>query len=328
MSPLLDRQRQGVRLGSIRIGAKVVVNGKSRPVKLETFRLTSPDRLKIEAAAALYGGEVSEWRPNEGAALQWQVTTTVDRLDVRVPPGNPVEQNYELWAATRQRLCDGVFERMKGQPCVCPADLMERKQLATRGNACKPVTLLSLLLADLPGLGVWTLSSTGDAAADELYATAQLLQRAEERGAFLPAVLRIEQREARGSGELHKYAVPVLDVQASMLQLESGEFSARTAITTGSAQTALPSTPTPSAADRPAIQPPTVEPLVPPATSTAEDLAVMALKEATHPDHVRQIKIHARQVGYLEEYVTGPDGVIEPLENVLWERYLALGGQP
>ena len=98
MSPLLDRQRQGVRLGSIRIGTKVVTaNGKTRPEKLDTFRLTSPDKVKVEAAAGLYGGQVKPWKPNDGAAQQWEVVTTVDRLPVRVPPGNPVEQWYEQW---------------------------------------------------------------------------------------------------------------------------------------------------------------------------------------------------------------------------------------
>lgn len=326
MSPLLDRQRQGVRLGSIRIGTKIVgANGKVRPEKLDTFRLTSPDKVKVEAAAALYGGECTPWKPNDGAAQQWQVTTTVDRIPVRVPPGNPVEQNYEMWAATRQRLCDGVTERMKGTPCLCPSDLMARKQAAGSGSACKPITRLSLILADLPGLGVWQLSSTGDSAADELAATAELLQQAETKGVLLPAVLRLEQRESRGSGTLHKYAVPVLDILETYTALESGSYSGGRAITerterpaldAGSRAAATTETPALSGGDLPL-----------PDRATPQDLADLALK-ATHPDQVRQLRIRARQVGYLEEYVTDRDGVSEPLDNNLFDRYVALGGEP
>ena len=323
MSPLLDRQRQGVRLGSIRIGTKVVTaNGKTRPEKLDTFRLTSPDKVKVEAAAGLYGGQVKPWKPNDGAAQQWEVVTTVDRLPVRVPPGNPVEQWYEQWAATRQRLCDGVTERMNSTPCQCPADLMVRKQAAAGGGACKPITRLSLILADLPGLGVWTLSSTGDAAADELASTAELLQRAAERGAFLPALLRLEQRESRGSGTLHRFAVPVLDVQATLGALESGAFTAAAALTDGRERPALTSGAEEVA--RPSSAP---EPLALPEHTTAQQIADLGAS-ATHPDQLRELRIHARQVGYLEEYVDGPDGVTEPLDNVLFARYEALGGQP
>ncbi len=296
-------------------------NGKSRPEKLDTFRLTSPDQVKVEAAAALYGGEVRPWKPNDNSGQQWEVVTTVDRLPVRVPPGDPLHQAYEMWTSTRQRMCDGITERMKGTPCVCPADLMARKQAAS-GNppaACKPVTRLSLILADLPGLGVWQLSSTGDSAADELAATAELLLAAELQGVMLPATLRLEQREARGSGTLHRYAVPVLDVAASMVELESGTFTPAAAITDGRDRPALPQAPTPPA--------PPVVPLPLPETVTAQDLADLG-RDATHPDHLRQLRIHARQVGWLEEYVDGPDGVAEPLDNVLYARYEQLGGQP
>lgn len=316
MAPLLDRQRQGVRLGSIRIGTKIVSNGKSRPAKLDTFRLTSPDRVKIDAAAALYGGEVRPWKPNDGAGQQWEVVTTVDRLPVRVPPGNPVQQDYELWTATRQRLCDGVTERMKGQPCQCPADLMARKQAAASGGACKPITRLSLILADLPGLGVWTLSSTGDSAADELAATAELLQAAELKGVMLPATLRLEQRESRGSGELHKYPVPVLDVAASMIALESGTFTPARALPATGEPSPAPQLAAPAAEAPPVPLPPDLSP------QKVADLA----RTATHLDQIRALKIHARQVAWLDEYVDGRDGVSEPLDNALHTEYERLGG--
>lgn len=331
MSPLLDRQREGVRLGAIRIGIKVVKNGKTRPEKLSTFRLTSADRVKIEAAAALYGGEVKPWKPNDNAGQQWEVVTTVDRIDVRVPPGQPVQQDYELWTSTRQRLCDGITERMKGLACQCPADLMERKEAAKSGDACKPITRLNLILADLPGLGVWQLSSTGDAAADELASTADFLQRAGASGVMLAAVLRLEQRESRGSGELRRFAVPVLDVAASMLQLETGDFTPAGLLGNGQpqqGQRTIEGAAPAAAVPRQITQPPAEEGVAPlplPDDLNSQKLADIA-RTATHKDQVRALKIHARNVGWLDEFVVDAEGISEPLDNALFTEFERLGG--
>ena len=320
--PLLDRQRQAVVLGAIRIGTQVRGNnGKMRPEKLSTFRLTSPDAAKIEAAAALYGGEVRPWKPSENAGQQWEVITTVDRMAVRVPPGEPVEQDYTLYGGrpvVRQRLCDGFTERMRGGTCQCPPDLMDRKRLAAEGQACKPTTHLSLILADLPGLGVWRLTSRGDAAADELAATAELLRRSEVVGVMLPATLVLEQRQSTGSGEVHKFAVPRLDVGETLAALEAGTYQ-RAGIAAGREQVALPPSPP--------VEP--VEPLPPPVGAVADPAALSALAgQAATPDEVKALRAEAKRRDWLGEHVPGSDDVWEPLENVLYERYCALGGRP
>src|SRR4051794_29621754 len=60
--PIIDLQRRLREIGRIRIGQQVPITNpkpgskaKTRPVKLETFRLTSRDQRVIDAAAALYG---------------------------------------------------------------------------------------------------------------------------------------------------------------------------------------------------------------------------------------------------------------------------------
>jgi hypothetical protein len=61
--PIVEAQlRRRLReLGRIRIGQKVTGdNGKSRPAKLDHFRVTSGSRVLLENVAALYGGEVRE----------------------------------------------------------------------------------------------------------------------------------------------------------------------------------------------------------------------------------------------------------------------------
>lgn len=309
--PLLDRQQAGVTLGSIRLGIKVIgSNGKERPEKLDTFRLTSPVRERIEAAADLYGGKAEPWQPREGVSGQWQVVTERDVLPVTVPPGDAVEQDYMLFAGrpvVRQRLCDGFREKLRGTACLCPADLMERKRQAQGGGACKPTTRVSLILADLPGMGVWLITSRGDSAADELGRTALLLQEAGARDVYLPAALRLEQRRSVGSGEVHTYPVPVLDVGVSMAQLQAGDYRSGFALD-GPTQRALPA---------PAAPPPEG-----PAWRDAQQMYEAAM-QCTDPLEVWQMGKDADQRGWLGEMVWN-EHVGDELGSVLRERVALL----
>lgn len=327
MSPLLDRQRRGVVLGSIRIGTTVQSQGKTRPVKLDTFRLTSPDRVKVDAASALYGGEVREWRPQGRTAggVQYEVVTTVDRLPVRVPPGEPVQQMYEQWGGVRQRLCDGITEVMSGTTCRCPADLMERRNLAADGHACKPVTRLSLILADLPGLGVWQLTSTGDYAADELASVAELLRKSEAAGVMLPAVLRLEQRESRGSGKVHHFAVPVLDIGASLAALESGDFTPAGALTSHAEQRraigAGQAAPQPAQGGAQRHAAPPTEPVAPEDYPDTAQAVADEARICTDEGRLRRLGGWARDHGWLgEDTWVDVDGILEPLDGLLRAR--------
>ncbi len=85
MTTLIGIQRRLAEVGRIRIGQKVPTSGeKTRPEKLTTFRLTSPDRRRIEQAAGMYGGRPEPWTAPAGD--QWEVVTETDTLDVVVPP--------------------------------------------------------------------------------------------------------------------------------------------------------------------------------------------------------------------------------------------------
>lgn len=210
---IVDLQRSIREAGRIRIGEKV--NG-GRPAKLETFRLTSADKLRIEQAAAAFGGTVSEWQAPAGK--QWQVVTERDALDVIVPPSDlSFSQAYELWSAGGcQRRCDGVIEQITQGACLCDPE----------NRACTPHTRLSVLLPDLPGLGVWRLDTQGWYAARELASVVELLIAAAGRGALLPARLRLDQRSTKkqvnGRTQTLRYAVPVLDIEISPATLLNG----------------------------------------------------------------------------------------------------------
>lgn len=210
--PILTLQRRLREAGRIRIGAQVAAsNGRARPTKLETFRLTSSDQEAIAAAAELYGGEPHPWK-DAPIAGTWEVFTTSNVLPVVVPPAaTAFSQWFETWSGGGcTRRCDG--ERMVS------ADGKDSDELCMCGDpqegTCKPTTRLNVILKELPGLGVWRLESHGWYAATELAGTVEVCMAAATRGQLLPAVLRLEQREVRRVGEpMRKFAVPILDVQ-------------------------------------------------------------------------------------------------------------------
>lgn len=214
---ILQIQRRLMESGRIRIGQQVPTkSGKTRPEKLETFRLTSRDERRINAAAQLYGGKPKPWEAPDGK--QWEVTTERDWLDVIVPPAEMTfSQHYETWTRGGcTRRCDGVRDSISDQPCSCDPDDRE----------CDIHTRLSVMLSELPGLGVWRLDTQGYYAAIELAAAIDIIRTAGGQGVLLPARLRLEQRKSqkivKGKPETLRFAVPVLDVDVTPAQLLAG----------------------------------------------------------------------------------------------------------
>jgi hypothetical protein len=223
--PIIDLQRRIAEAGRIRLGVVVTeeVRGRARtrPEKLERFRFTSPDRRRIEAVAARYGGRVEPWQSPAGQ--QWQVISEAAEIDVVVPPEElAFSQWYELWSAAGcQRRCDGATEQISDGPCLCDPEQRE----------CEIHTRLSVLLRDIPGLGVWRLDTQGWYAAKELAAAVQVITLAAGRGRLLPARLRVEPRTMRrpgpaGKPETRHFVVPVIDVDISPAELLGGTGAA------------------------------------------------------------------------------------------------------
>jgi Recombination directionality factor-like len=236
--PVVDIQRRGQQIGRLRLGQQVAVlrdgkdTGKTRPVKLTTFRFTTGSRVTARAIAELYGGEVRDW------SGEYEVITSKSEIGVTVPPRDEVvSQWYEKWTKGGcERRCDSQREQITGGPCLCPhaedpsdADevartALERSDLAKKNppQACKLVTRISVMIPDLPGLGVFRLDTGSFYAAVEIGDSAALMQVARERGVFLPAILRIEQRQRVAGGQTKKYPVPVLEVLATFRDLATG----------------------------------------------------------------------------------------------------------
>jgi hypothetical protein len=220
MSPIIDLQRRITEAGRIRTGQQVAdpkSRTGSRPEKLETFRFTSADRRRIEQIATLYGGEVEPWQAPAGA--QWQVITGRAEIEIIVPPSDlAFSQHYELWSAGGcQRRCDGVTESISESPCLCDPEARE----------CEIHTRLSVLLRDIPGLGVWRLDTQGWYAAQELQGAVEVIAIAAGHGALLPARLRLEQRmvkrpDKNGKVVTRRFGVPVIDIEITPGQLLPG----------------------------------------------------------------------------------------------------------
>jgi recombination directionality factor gp3-like protein len=216
---IIDLQRRIMEAGRIRIGQQVPTGteGKTRPAKLDTFRLTSADRIRIEQAAKLFGGKVTEWQAPAGK--QWEVITEASALDVIVPPSDMAfSQAYEMWSASGcQRRCDGEFEQISDGRCLCDPENRE----------CDIHTRLSVMIRDLPGLGVWRIDTQGYYAAVELGGAVQVIAAAAGRGVLLPARLLLVQRSVirrgpDGKPQTRRFAVPVLDVEVTPRELLGG----------------------------------------------------------------------------------------------------------
>lgn len=270
---LADIQAQQVEVGRIRLGTstpKVSRAGRAynEPVKLDRFRLTSRSRQLIEHAAELYGGEPGEWTPQNSSGVQWEVIIERDWLGVIVP-ANACSQYYEQWAGGRcQVRCDGTWELMTDEPCVCGPDPTARK--------CKPYTRLSLMLAEMPGVGIWRLETHGYNAAAELPAVADLLSAA---GGNVPARLEMEQRSAEvpdpkkpDKTVITTFMVPVLHVEATPAQLIS--VFQRPALEAATRDEELPALPA-SPAEPASVEPPRE---FTPTDEVARDLLVRTLR--------------------------------------------------
>lgn len=217
MSPIIDIQKRLVEVGRIRMGNK---SAKGAPQKLEVFRITSRDQARLAEIAAVYGGEVVPWAERAG---EFEVITKSAELPILLLPGQALSQWYEMWSAGGcQRRCDGVTDVISDRACQCPPDPDERSKLAAKGKACKPTTRLSVMLPEIPGLGVWRLESHGYYAAVELAATAGMLEQATAHGQVFPARLRIDQRHQVKDGKTTRYAVPVIDIDVRLPEALGG----------------------------------------------------------------------------------------------------------
>lgn len=251
--PLIDQQRRHATIGTIRMGQKVLTgktdrNGKpsKKPVKLTTFRITSPNQDLIDQVAARFGGTVAAWDGHRGT--EWETVTTTTKIPVLVPRQN-IDPNYEFWGnGVKLRFCNGNTEKIRNKPCLCRTfgnhdhnwyngrcmicslpqtwkgephehDFADRGSctICGCGRICKPTTRLSVMIHGVAGLGYFKIESHGINAALELPALSELISTI-PANTPLPGVLsmryeeriRIVIKDGRETTQVHKFFVPDL----------------------------------------------------------------------------------------------------------------------
>lgn len=270
-------QTQLAEVGRIRTGT---FNGKY-PEKLDRFRFTSPDQALIERVAQAYGGEPAPWTPQGGGGQQWEVISDTNRIPVYVPPQH-IDPWNEMWAAGRTcvRRCDGETEIIKDEPCVCATGKIKNPR-----ELCKPTVRVQLMLAEVPGIGVWRLESHGTYAVSRLAMLAPLVRRVPmPLPAFL--VLKPEGRRLwnaeKGKFDTREWYVPELHISAvSAQQIAVGGDALTQALTAAGAPAALGAAPARA-----------IEAAPEPAGVSRDELdrIMMAIEKANTPQALRAIQ--------------------------------------
>lgn len=213
MSRILNRQRQMAEQGRLRLGYTVPGDKGPRPIRSETWILTSHSREHIEAAAALWGGDVEKWQPMGHGHEQFRVITKANTIDAFLPPGDPLTQAYEQWGRGGCVVrCDGVTEQFSGSPCLCLTKYGEQWYERSK-DVCDSKSRLKVMLPDMPGLGVWRMETGSYYATDEIAGMVDTIRAAVGGAILVPVRLRIEQRTRVAGGQTKQFVVPVLDLR-------------------------------------------------------------------------------------------------------------------
>ncbi|MFH9206504.1 hypothetical protein ACH4J6_16290 [Streptomyces albidoflavus] len=270
---------QGAELGRIRTGYSVPGNGKRpRPVRSETFVLSSHSREYIARAAELYGGEPEAWTPQGQKIEQHRVITTARELRAILPPGDPLSQANELWTGGGcARRCDGITEELTRRPCLCLAEHGEAWHEQPAGTVCKPTSRINVMLADMPDFGVWRLETHSYYAADAMAGGIDAVLAATDGKSPMPLRVWIEQRQVKRRGETKNFpVVMVVPAIPSLRHALSGPLSMAAALD-------------PSTIERPAIE-----------SAPAERPDYLAdARACTTAEDVRQVWHRANKAGHV-----------------------------
>lgn len=229
-TPLSEHETRLREHGRIRIGQQVPDPkrpGKMKPVSIDNFRFTSPDKRAIEQLAALYGGEVKAWKePKASPPDQWEVFSPVSTIDVWIGE-NSLSQWYELHGGGGlERRCDGVtctvpFEVEFGNieyrdgPCIC--NRVSREE-------CRIVTRINVIIPGITFGGQWRLETKGWNASKELPGVVAMIEMIQGNNTkIITAKLTVERRNKIVKGKRKNFVVPGIYPDATPYDLMMGK---------------------------------------------------------------------------------------------------------
>jgi len=216
---ILTLQRQVRELGRLRAGLTEtrVKDGReiSYPTSSKTWILTSANRDYLDAAAQLWGGEVTEWQPVGNGPKAWRVITNTPVIDAILPPGDPLSQHQEMWSRGGcQRRCDGERELLTDQPCLCRAEHGEDFHEQKQGTVCDIHTRLNVFLPDLPDIGVWRAETKGFWPANHIAGYVDMIKGQVGPNVLVPVRLRIEPRTKVKAGKTSQFIEIVVELRS------------------------------------------------------------------------------------------------------------------
>ncbi|MFF2964291.1 hypothetical protein ACFVT1_36615 [Streptomyces sp. NPDC057963] len=216
-SRILTLQRQARELGRLRTGWSVPSdkpNGRPRPVKSKTWVVSSHAEHYVTAAAEAWGGTVERWQPQGAGAPQFRVITEAEQIDALLPPGDPLSQCNEMWnKGGCMRRCDGQTEQLSHQPCICMQQFGEDWHQQKKGTVCAATSRLSVVLPDMPDVGVWRAETHSFYAANEMAGTVDMVLSGTGGQGLVPVTLRIEPRTRVAGGQTKHFPVVVVEIR-------------------------------------------------------------------------------------------------------------------
>ncbi|WP_329151281.1 hypothetical protein OIU91_28540 [Streptomyces sp. NBC_01456] len=234
-SRIMTMKKQAVELGRIRTGYSVPNEDpkkRARAVRSETFIFTSHSRDYVAAAAEQWGGDVEPWTPQRSKIEQFRVITRAREIRAIMPSGDPLSQAYEMWGGGGcVRRCDGEREQKSGQPCICLARYGPKWHRRSPREVCRPTSRISVMLPELPDLGVWRLDTHSYYAADGMAGSVDTVLQATGGASMMPVRMWIEQTTRVENGETKNF--PVVKLVPAVPQLKhalSGPLSTAAAL--------------------------------------------------------------------------------------------------
>ncbi|MFC6081067.1 recombination directionality factor [Sphaerisporangium aureirubrum] len=212
---ILTLQRQARELGRLRTGYTDTSGPKARPVRSQTWIVTSHAEHYVQAAAEVWGGTVEKWQPLGNGAEQYRAITEAVHLDAILPPGDPLSQAYEMWSkGGAQRRCDGMTESLADRPCLCRQQFGDAFwETAPKDGACKVTTRLNVILPEMPDIGAWRVETHSYYSANEMAAAVDVLKGSIGEAALIPVRLRIEQRTRVAKGRTKQFPVVAVELR-------------------------------------------------------------------------------------------------------------------
>ena len=250
--PIADVGARPPEAGRIRLGRKGKTSGgKVKPMAIDTFRFTSPNRAVLEAVASAFGGMVAPWNdPSANPPTQFEVLSPAKVIPIYLYPEG-FSAWYELWSKGGcLRRCDGVTVQvpvedgddytLEDRPCICERD---------RVQLCSVKVRLGVILPNIPFSGIWRVETGSHNAHAEMTSMVNIIEAVEAQGSFVPAELAIEPRKVVVAGRTKNFVVPVVRLTHTIEQLAA--LSGGPALAIGAPSVATPALTTSAAGPEP-----------------------------------------------------------------------------